>query len=244
MALALVDIDDFEALTDAQGHLRGDVVLQAVADAIGRACRSADEPARIGGDVLAVILPETDLAGARRFGEGIRRSVASLGVSVSVGVSAMEPGAADAGALVEAADVALNDAKRGGKNRTCSSDWARGPRSAPSRFGRPRTSSRRSDRRTGAGGCYLRRPHGCGRRLPGAGFVLLASAAAEAGRPAGTRAALATYGLTGGRAARGVGRARRGGGRPRRRRRPPASSRAALPPPGCSRCSPRPRPRA
>ena len=137
MALALVDIDDFEALTDAQGHLRGDVVLQAVADAIGRACRSADEPARIGGDVLAVILPETDLAAARRFGEGIRRSVASLGVSVSVGVSAMEPGAADAGALVEAADVALNDAKRGGKNRTCSSDWARGPRSAAGRFGRP-----------------------------------------------------------------------------------------------------------
>jgi diguanylate cyclase (GGDEF)-like protein len=135
MALALVGIDHLKAVNDAEGHVRGDAVVQSVADAVSRACRGVDEPARLGGDVLAVILPETDLAGVRRFGEGVRRSIGTLGVTVSVGVSAMEPGG-DADALVEAADGALRDAKRAGKNRTCSGDWARGARSGPGRFTR------------------------------------------------------------------------------------------------------------
>jgi diguanylate cyclase (GGDEF)-like protein len=133
MALALVGIDDFKAVNDAQGRVHGDAMLQAVADAVSRACRGDDEPARFGGDVIAVILPETDLAGARRFGEGVRRSILPLGVSVSVGVSAMEAGGADAGALIAAADAALRDAKHSGKNRTCAGDWAR---SDPGRFSR------------------------------------------------------------------------------------------------------------
>ncbi|HWM08258.1 MAG TPA: GGDEF domain-containing protein, partial [Solirubrobacteraceae bacterium] len=99
------------------------------------ACRSTDEPARYGGDELAVVLPETDVAGAWTIGESIRRAVAALEVAlpdgsplqttISVGVAALEAGSGDASTLIEAADIALYDAKRAGKNRTRSTGWAR-----------------------------------------------------------------------------------------------------------------------
>ena len=134
-ALALVDVDDFKTINDTYGHQLGDVVLEAVAHVIRGACRSTDEPARYGGDELAVVLPETDIAGAWTIGESIRRAVAALEVrlpdgrpvrtTVSVGVSALEPDSGDASTLIEAADIALYDAKRAGKNRTRSTGWAR-----------------------------------------------------------------------------------------------------------------------
>jgi diguanylate cyclase (GGDEF)-like protein len=135
-ALAMMDIDDFKAINDTHGHQHGDGVLQAVAEAVRGACRSTDEPARYGGDELAVILPETDLAGARRLGETLRAAVAATGHSVSVGVSAMEPGAGEPRSLIEAADVALYEAKRGGKNRMCGSAWAHDHEAPPGRFAR------------------------------------------------------------------------------------------------------------
>jgi diguanylate cyclase (GGDEF)-like protein len=134
--LALVDLDDFKAINDTYGHQLGDTVLESVAQVIRKACRSTDEPARYGGDELAVVLPETDLAGAWTIGESIRRAVAQLELTlpdgaplratISVGVSALESGEGDASALIEAADIALYDAKRAGKNRTRSTGWARG----------------------------------------------------------------------------------------------------------------------
>ena len=100
--LALIDIDHFKEINDAYGHQHGDTVLQAVAHVIAHACRATDEPARYGGDELAVILAETDLGGAGTIGESIRRAVERLAltlpdgtptsVTVSVGVSALEPG--------------------------------------------------------------------------------------------------------------------------------------------------------
>jgi diguanylate cyclase (GGDEF)-like protein len=134
-ALALVDLDDFKSINDTYGHQLGDAVLEAVAQVIRGACRATDEPARYGGDELAVVLPETDVAGAWTIGESIRRAVAALEVAlpdgaplrvtISVGVSALEPGVGDASTLIEAADIALYDAKRSGKNRTRSTGWAR-----------------------------------------------------------------------------------------------------------------------
>ena len=102
-ALALIDIDHFKEINDTYGHQHGDTVLQAVAHVIADACRATDEPARYGGDELAVILAETDLGGAGTIGEGdpprrraARRSTLPDGtptsVTVSVGVSALEPG--------------------------------------------------------------------------------------------------------------------------------------------------------
>jgi diguanylate cyclase (GGDEF)-like protein len=132
-ALLLLDVDGFKELNDTYGHRLGDGILRTVADVISRACRSTDEPARYGGDELAVILPDTDLEGAWTLGESMRRAVEALDlaledgtplrVTISVGVGAVERGG-DAGTLVEAADMALYQAKRAGRNRTRSTGWA------------------------------------------------------------------------------------------------------------------------
>ena len=133
IALALLDLDDFKAINESYGHRLGDAVLRRVADVIAGACRGIDEPARYGGDELAVILPDTDLEGAWTLGESMRRAVEALDlaledgtplrVTVSVGVGAAERDG-DAGVLIEAADTALFQAKRAGKNRTRSTGWA------------------------------------------------------------------------------------------------------------------------
>jgi diguanylate cyclase (GGDEF)-like protein len=135
LALVLLDIDDFKAVNDTFGHRHGDQVLQAVSAAVSSACRVTDEPARYGGEELAVILRETDLDGAVTIAESLRRAVEQLAVpapspdapptrvTVSVGVSALGAATDDQGLLVEAADVALYEAKRAGKNRVCSGGW-------------------------------------------------------------------------------------------------------------------------
>jgi diguanylate cyclase (GGDEF)-like protein len=131
LALAMFDIDNFKAINDTHGHQQGDLVLREVAGVVRGACRVTDEPARYGGEELAVILPNTDLDGAHVVAEAIRRAVqaltvrlpdgGSLGVTVSAGVSILDqPG--DPAALIAAADAALYDAKRSGKNRTCRAD--------------------------------------------------------------------------------------------------------------------------
>ena len=135
-ALALIDIDDFKVMNDTHGHRHGDSVLELVADVIGDACRATDEPARYGGDELAVILAETDLDGASTIAESLRCAVEAAElvlpdntvarVTVSVGISAVWPGSGDPAALVEAADLGLYTAKRTGKNRVRSGGWAAG----------------------------------------------------------------------------------------------------------------------
>jgi diguanylate cyclase (GGDEF)-like protein len=147
-ALALIDIDSFKSINDTHGHRHGDAVLQLVADTLMQVCRSTDEPARYGGDELAVILAETGLEGAVTIGESICRAVESaelqlpdgtpLRVTVSVGVAALEAGHGDPEALIEAADVGLYAAKRTGKNKVRSGGWAAGaPASGEGRFARP-----------------------------------------------------------------------------------------------------------
>jgi diguanylate cyclase (GGDEF)-like protein len=102
-------------------------VLKAVAAALRENSREIDEPARYGGEEMAVALPQTDLDGAYTIAERVRESVAALAVpaldggeplrvTVSIGVAASASAGKDA--LVAAADAALNVAKRSGKNRT------------------------------------------------------------------------------------------------------------------------------
>jgi diguanylate cyclase (GGDEF)-like protein len=129
LALVLLDLDDFKDVNDAHGHQVGDEVLRAVARVLRDSCREVDEPARYGGEELAVVMPNTDLDGAQHLAERIRHGVAGLRVPVpdgagpltittSLGVATMPASAADAASLVEAADDALYRAKRSGKNRT------------------------------------------------------------------------------------------------------------------------------
>ncbi|MBS1868288.1 MAG: diguanylate cyclase [Actinobacteria bacterium] len=127
LGLVMLDIDDFKRVNDTYGHQQGDLVLREVAAALRACSREVDEPARYGGEELAVALQQTDLDGAEAIAERVRMTVEALAlprldgagtlrVTVSCGVAASADG--DPVALVAAADAALYGAKRSGKNRT------------------------------------------------------------------------------------------------------------------------------
>jgi diguanylate cyclase (GGDEF)-like protein len=130
LALALVDVDNFKQFNDTYGHLAGDECLKGVAGALHAVSRRpSDLVARYGGEEFALVLPETDLAGAKRVGEGLcdairalrveHRATAPGYVSISVGVASMMPGQDGTGpqSLIAEADLALYAAKAGGRDR-------------------------------------------------------------------------------------------------------------------------------
>src|SRR3954452_16881297 len=131
MGLIMLDIDNFKRVNDTYGHMQGDLVLREVARVLRESSREIDEPARYGGEEMAVALPATDLEGAYQFAERVRHSIESLDlplidgggslrVTASFGAAALAPdqAKADKDALVASADAALYRAKRSGKNRT------------------------------------------------------------------------------------------------------------------------------
>jgi diguanylate cyclase (GGDEF)-like protein len=130
MGLIMLDIDNFKQVNDRHGHLQGDLVLRQVARVLRQSSREIDEPARYGGEEMAVALPQTDLEGAYQFAERVRRRIEALElplpngagvlqVTASFGVASLgAAGDTDKDALVAAADGALYEAKRTGKNRT------------------------------------------------------------------------------------------------------------------------------
>ena len=130
MGLIMLDIDDFKRVNDTYGHMQGDMVLREVARVLRQSAREIDEPARYGGEEMAVALPQTDLEGAYRFAERVRRRIEDLElpvldgdgrlkVTASFGAASLATAPeADKDALVAAADAALYRAKRAGKNRT------------------------------------------------------------------------------------------------------------------------------
>jgi diguanylate cyclase (GGDEF)-like protein len=130
MGLIMLDIDNFKRVNDTFGHMQGDLVLREVARVLRQSAREIDEPARYGGEEMAVALPQTDLDGAYNFAERVRKRIEALEVPVldgdgtlkvtaSFGAASLAraPGA-DKDSLVAAADSALYRAKRSGKNRT------------------------------------------------------------------------------------------------------------------------------
>jgi diguanylate cyclase (GGDEF)-like protein len=129
VGLVMLDIDDFKQFNDTYGHQQGDVVLREVARVLRANSREIDEPARYGGEELAVALPQTDLEGTYNLAERVRTAVAeleiprldgagTLRVTASLGVAAIPETAEEKDDLVAAADSALYRAKRAGKNRT------------------------------------------------------------------------------------------------------------------------------
>jgi diguanylate cyclase (GGDEF)-like protein len=129
VGLVMVDLDDFKAVNDTYGHQQGDEVLRQVAALMQSYSREIDAPARYGGEELAIVLPQTDLSGARRLAERLRTGIEQLEiprlsgagtmrVTASLGVAALPESAGDVERLIAAADAALYEAKRGGKNKT------------------------------------------------------------------------------------------------------------------------------
>jgi diguanylate cyclase (GGDEF)-like protein len=129
VGLVLLDLDDFKNVNDTYGHQQGDLVLREVARVLRETSREIDEPARYGGEELAVVLPGTDLEGAYNLAERVRAGIEELAlplldgdgtlrVTASFGVATLPGSADDMRDLVAAADEALYRAKRAGKNRT------------------------------------------------------------------------------------------------------------------------------
>ena len=125
LALLMIDVDRFKSYNDRFGHRVGDLVLRAVAGAIGEALRPYDVSARYGGDEFAVILPESDTEIGSRVARRILDRVAQVAlpealvaagesIGLSIGVATFPRPAADAVALVEAADAAMYGAKQAG----------------------------------------------------------------------------------------------------------------------------------
>jgi diguanylate cyclase (GGDEF)-like protein len=126
LALLVLDLDHFKAVNDTYGHPTGDAVLQRVADLLRASTRDPDFPARYGGEEMVVILPETMLRPATEVAERIRAAVEatrfdhegrSIDLTVSIGVSACPECVDDPADLLRAADGALYQAKRDGRNR-------------------------------------------------------------------------------------------------------------------------------
>ena len=145
VALVLLDLDDFKQVNDRFGHQTGDHVLRAVGRCLRAHCRDADEPARYGGEELAVVLADADAARATTLAERLRQAVETLVVhdpdgerialSVSIGVAVAGPDASTPAALIGAADRALYDAKLGGKNAVRLARRGDGPGRADRRRG-------------------------------------------------------------------------------------------------------------
>jgi diguanylate cyclase (GGDEF)-like protein len=135
LALILLDVDLFKRFNDTYGHQAGDRCLQRIARTLAaNAYRPADMAARYGGEEFAVLLPETDAAGARFVAERILASIGDLRiphassgvaphVTASLGVACLTAGTeADATRLIQLADEALYEAKNGGRNRVILQD--------------------------------------------------------------------------------------------------------------------------
>lgn len=144
LSCILVDIDDFKQVNDRLGHSAGDVVIQAVADAIRASVRPSDTPGRIGGDEFLVVLPGASLAEAERAAQRIAGNVSALrfkheeekvSVTVSIGVSKVPHGVTTVTDVLTETQDLLRESKAAGKN-TVSVSRKVDPKSAPPRPGR------------------------------------------------------------------------------------------------------------
>jgi diguanylate cyclase (GGDEF)-like protein len=141
VSLCMLDLDNFKSLNDSYGHPFGDQVLQRAGEALTVTLRATDSACRYGGEEFAIILSETELDGAIVAAHRLRRALADMelrphgepvAVTASMGVACTSqlPGGAEltAAALIGAADDALYEAKKAGRD---------GIRSAKTRVAKP-----------------------------------------------------------------------------------------------------------
>jgi len=126
LSLMITDIDRFKGINDAYGHDGGDEVLREFARRLRKNVRGIDLACRFGGEEFVVVMPDTEAAIAEKVAERVRAEIAdqpfivngqSVSVTVSVGVSSLKRGADAVPDLMKRADVALYEAKSGGRNR-------------------------------------------------------------------------------------------------------------------------------
>lgn len=122
VAVIMIDLDHFKRVNDTAGHSAGDEVLVQVAALLKRHIRGSDIACRFGGEEFTLVLPNATLQSARKRAEAIRLAVREesgylMGVTASLGVAIFPDAAAEPGALLRAADQALYQAKRRGRDQ-------------------------------------------------------------------------------------------------------------------------------
>jgi len=131
LTVGMADLDEFKEINDGHGHLVGDSLLAAVAQAIASGLRSSDAVGRYGGDEFLVVLPETEIEGAAVVADKVRDQVGKVRVvtddgrvvttSVSIGLASLveldDPNHVTAETLIARADRSLFRAKQCGRNR-------------------------------------------------------------------------------------------------------------------------------
>ena len=123
-SIIMADVDHFKAFNDTFGHPAGDEVLKRVAALLRESTRTIDCVARYGGEEFAIVLPETEGAGALEVAERMRKRVeaepfAKRAITLSIGIAEFPRDGRSLESLVAAADRALYRAKGGGRNRIC-----------------------------------------------------------------------------------------------------------------------------
>jgi diguanylate cyclase (GGDEF)-like protein len=126
LSIMMLDSDNLKMINDAHGHPKGDQHIMELARLITNQCRVSDTAVRYGGDEFLVLLPETDVVGARFLAERIRAAVEEQGLevdgrragtTVSIGIASYPKDAGDAMGLLARADAALYSSKQAGRNR-------------------------------------------------------------------------------------------------------------------------------
>jgi two-component system cell cycle response regulator len=126
LSLMITDLDRFKSVNDTYGHDGGDEVLREFARRLRKNVRGIDLACRFGGEEFVVVMPDTEAAIAEKVAERVRAEIAELpfvvngmnvAVTVSVGVSSLKRGVDSVTDLLKRADVALYEAKSGGRNR-------------------------------------------------------------------------------------------------------------------------------
>lgn len=126
LSLLMIDLGHFKKVNDKYGHAIGDKILVAFA-AIGKKClRKSDIFGRLGGVEFAILLPETDVNGGRKFAERLRAIVEqsdikvenrTFHITVSIGVAELLPDEDQLEAVLKRADDTMYEAKRKGRNQ-------------------------------------------------------------------------------------------------------------------------------
>jgi diguanylate cyclase (GGDEF)-like protein len=124
-AVMIIDIDGLKAVNDATGHHAGDNLIRRIAATLRERVRTTDIVARLSGDEFAVLMPQTDTAGALQLGEDLRAEVAEdiagrdgEGSTISVGITMFGgKGEVNSEAVLVAADQAMYRAKEEGRNQ-------------------------------------------------------------------------------------------------------------------------------
>jgi diguanylate cyclase (GGDEF)-like protein/PAS domain S-box-containing protein len=131
IALLFIDLDGFKQVNDTLGHAVGDELLRSITDRLGRAIRSGDTLARIGGDEFAMLLPDlTTSSDAAKIAEGMLNLFQTpfklenheVYVTASIGIANYPTDGTNAAALLQHSDTAMYRAKRSGKNTFSSFD--------------------------------------------------------------------------------------------------------------------------